>query len=250
MTGESPLLAAAGRGDVEVVRYLCDACATLDLANARGKTPIWYAAWLGYTQVLRILLDAGASVDYQDCDGRTPLHATSNLFTPWVLRRKIPLQKPEVVHLLLNARADTNHRDRDGCSPLITASRKGVHKHVRLLCEGGATVHQTDDLNRSALHYASWYGFIRIVRIIIDAGGFKDTADVDRLTCLNTADARGHKRIAVFLRRAALVKKRKGIDSHLQRTRRRLGKSKTAFRTLRWVPLKRVSQLPSRSTLY
>ena len=203
------------------MRHLCDVSATLDIADERGKSPIWCAAWYGHVQVVRILLKAEASPNCYDCDERTPLHATCDVDSTWSDWRKLQLRNPEVARLLLDARADTNHSDRYGCSPLIAACQNGLHKHVRLLCEGGAIVHQTDVLNRTALHWASMYGFIRIVRILIDAGGFKDPADVDGMTCLNAAHRFGHKGVAVFLRRSALDKTRKGC---LRRIRRRLGK--------------------------
>jgi ankyrin repeat protein len=59
----TPLMYAATKGHVEVVRVLLQSGDNLERTNAFQSTALHYAAWDGYLDVCRLLLDWGANVD-------------------------------------------------------------------------------------------------------------------------------------------------------------------------------------------
>ena len=68
------LMAAAEKGNTDVVKDLLDKGAQVDARTYRGYTPLRHAAFNGYTDTARLLLDRGAQVDAMDNDDNTPLH--------------------------------------------------------------------------------------------------------------------------------------------------------------------------------
>lgn len=139
--GFSPLHAAAERGDLAIVTWLCEAGADPHMLSSGGELPIaralhagpwkseraldvvdflaplcaldqqlWFAAGRGDVErVKSILSDTSVNVDEPDNAGETSLfHACHN-------------NQPEIVQLLLDAGADSNLKTTSGDSPLATA---------------------------------------------------------------------------------------------------------------------------------
>ena len=67
---ETPLMMAALKGDLDIVRQLIDRGADV---NKPGWTPLHYAATGGNVEVIRVLLDAHAYIDAESPNGTTPL---------------------------------------------------------------------------------------------------------------------------------------------------------------------------------
>ncbi|CAG2246543.1 ANKRD50 [Mytilus edulis] len=60
-------------GHSEVVQYLIEAHANLNLVDSNGQTPLSVACDEGYDEVVKILVDHESNIHHQDNDGRTPL---------------------------------------------------------------------------------------------------------------------------------------------------------------------------------
>ncbi|KAJ2162713.1 hypothetical protein GGF46_000438 [Coemansia sp. RSA 552] len=66
---------AASEGDIVFVKQAVEADKTkVDAKDKNGYTPLHAAASWGHTDLLRFLLDSGADVNITDSDGDTPLH--------------------------------------------------------------------------------------------------------------------------------------------------------------------------------
>lgn len=72
-TPEHCLWAAAYGGDMEMLRLLIDAGASLD-AIAEAETPLLHAVKYSKFKAAEVLLDAGSDPDFQDVSGMTALH--------------------------------------------------------------------------------------------------------------------------------------------------------------------------------
>ena len=70
--GETPLMRAAARGHLEVVRVLLDAGADVCASRADGFTPLVLAVFFGHEEVVRLLVERGA-----DPSARTNLGTTA-----------------------------------------------------------------------------------------------------------------------------------------------------------------------------
>jgi ankyrin repeat protein len=67
-TGDTPLIAAAARGDTQIVHVLLDGGASIDAQNAVGNTALIEGVRAGQTEVCRMLLAAGADAGLHDHD--------------------------------------------------------------------------------------------------------------------------------------------------------------------------------------
>jgi len=111
--GESPLMMAALKGKLELVRRLIDRKAEV---NKPGWAPLHYAATHPSERslpVVRLLLEHHAFIDAQSPNGSTPLMMAA-LYG-----------HPQVVRLLLEEGADTAMKNEQGLSAIDFANRAG-----------------------------------------------------------------------------------------------------------------------------
>jgi ankyrin repeat protein len=95
--GESPLMMAALKGNLELARRLIDRQADV---NKPGWTPLHYASTNGHLEVMRLLLEHHAYIDAESPNGTTPLMMAAHYGTP------------QAVKLLLEAGADPGLRNK------------------------------------------------------------------------------------------------------------------------------------------
>lgn len=73
-TGETPMVRAAARNSVDMIRRLYTAGASLEETNRYGETPLFAATERGATEALALLLRLGANAAHVDNQMRTLLH--------------------------------------------------------------------------------------------------------------------------------------------------------------------------------
>jgi ankyrin repeat protein len=114
----TPLIYAADKGHVRMVRVLLEGGANVQRANANKWTALHSAAWNGHLDVCRLLLDWGAKVDPQDEWEYTPLmHAAGR-------------GELSVVKLLVERGADVRLGNVDGMTASDQARRSERTRHV------------------------------------------------------------------------------------------------------------------------
>ena len=114
LDGETPLMIAALKGQVDVVQRLLARDADV---NKPGWTPLHYAASGGQEAVIRILLDANAYIDAESPNGTTPLMMAAYY------------GGPKVTKLLLEEGADPRSKNQKNLSALDFAY-SGPHKEA------------------------------------------------------------------------------------------------------------------------
>ena len=145
--GDTPLISAASRGHVQIVRLLCDDrfSPQLSAADQYGDTALHRAA--SFPQVVEVLLANHAPMDALSRCGDTPLHAACWHGDVRCLR------------LLVQHRASVDSRGNRGERPLAVAARRGHVDAVRFLLErGGADIAALDARGLTALHIAAESG--------------------------------------------------------------------------------------------
>jgi ankyrin repeat protein len=187
--GATALHYAVRADDLELVRLLLAAGASVGAATREGITPLALAAINGSSRLTEILLEAGANPNAALPEGET------------VLMTAARTGRPEVVQLLLKHGADINARENwFGETALIWAAAENHDEAVRLLIRHGADVNARSKAlevprrrnGQSILPLGSWtplmyaarQNSVEATKALIDAGADMNQTDPDGATAL------------------------------------------------------------------
>lgn len=176
----SPLVCAVGRDSWDMVRFLIDKGADVNMADKDGLSPLVVAARGGDEDVVRLLVEHGAEVDARDMDGVTPLVKACE-FRRW-----------GAVKTLLDLGADVNATNGDGRTALAATVEALIGEGedaglgaLRVLIKRGADVEAKNGEfagNMSALSIAARVDRLDIMNALVEAG-----ADVNAVGIGGTA---------------------------------------------------------------
>lgn len=160
-TGNASIHYAAQNGDFELIKFLKDNGAEMDIKNKQGMTALALAAKNGYADIVRYLakLDA-VDVNSKDIHGVTPLY--------WCVEGGYS----DCVSFLLEADGvKINETDENGFAPLHVSALKGYAPIVTAITTGhDADVTLITGDGRSVLHCAAENGNEEIVKYILSLG--------------------------------------------------------------------------------
>lgn len=190
--GSTSLMMAAECNDVVSIKALLGKGANLNVKNHLGMTALGAATFKGRTETVKILLDAGATANEVWTKGETgPLYYAA-------MKGNDP-----IVKLLIAKGADVNIRpDRTGgWTPLMIAAAEGHPTTVSILIKAGANANATNKFGRTALMFASGYGYTDIAKQLLDHGAQIDAvpSDGEGVGALIAATRKGHKEIVSML---------------------------------------------------
>ena len=129
--GFTPLHLASSKGHIEIVEFLLNHGADIELEIFNGETPLMLAAQYaryGQYETIKTLLEHGAMVNHKDQHGRTALHYAA------MHRGK------EIMNLLISYGADVNARDKHQSTPLHQAAMLNNIEAAKALVEHGADI--------------------------------------------------------------------------------------------------------------
>ena len=130
--GFTPLHLASSKGHIEIVEFLLDHGADIELEIFNGDTPLLVAARYArhgkQYETIKTLLEHGAKVNHKDEDGRAALHDAAMY------------SGKEVINLLISYGADVNARDKHKSTPLHQAAMLNNIEAAKALVEHGADI--------------------------------------------------------------------------------------------------------------
>ncbi|MGR3310605.1 MAG: ankyrin repeat domain-containing protein [Candidatus Brocadiales bacterium] len=129
--GFTPLHLASGKGHIEIVEFLLNHGADIELEIFNGDTPLLVAARYaryGQYETIKTLLEHGAKVNHKDKHGRAALHDAAMY------------SGNEVINLLISYGADVNARDEHQSTPLHQAAMLNNIEAAKALVEHGADI--------------------------------------------------------------------------------------------------------------
>lgn len=121
--GETALMLAAAKGDLELAKLLLDHGAKINLT---GWNPLIYAAWRGQDEMVKYLLDKGADIDAVSPNGVS------------ALMMAVRGEHAATVKLLLWEVANPNIKSDSGATAMAWALKVGNTDIVNLLKQAGA----------------------------------------------------------------------------------------------------------------
>ena len=224
--GDTLLMNASAKGDIEIVEYLIGEDVNVNVANKEkfyNGTALHFASKYGHADVVKALIDAGAQVNASTDGGYTALQLAS-------MKGYLP-----VVNTLLAAGADIKTKSDFGVTALHWASYKGNVQVVNALINADANVKAQNNSGWTALMVASYYGKTDVVNTFLDAGADIKTTNNDGETALILANKNSHTDIVELLEKAIRNKEAKIImdtDAKVpyggkKKTRRRRKNKKT-----------------------
>uniref|UniRef100_A0A8B9LR83 Kinase D-interacting substrate 220a n=1 Tax=Astyanax mexicanus TaxID=7994 RepID=A0A8B9LR83_ASTMX len=214
--GQTPLMAAAEQGSLEIVQELIRRGANVNLDDVDCWTALVSAAKEGHVEVVKELLDNNANVEHRDMGGWTALMWAA--YKGRVEVARLLLEKganpsitgqysvypiiwaagrghAEIVRLLLQHGAKVNCSDKYGTTALIWAARKGHYECVMHLLENGANVDQEGANSMTALIVAVRGGYTEVVKELLKRNPNVNMTDKDGNTALMIAAIEGHTEI-------------------------------------------------------
>ena len=187
--GKTPLMQAAGDGDIAKARALLEAGAEVDARNANEGTALMYAVSAGDTAMVQLLLATGANPNARARIGWTPMLVAA------------AKGRHTVVPILLEAGADPAETDAYGWTPLMRAVSSGYLRAVdAILASGRADLQAREESGATALHIAAGRGYAPIVRRLLEAGAEPGAADGEGRTPADVARLQGHGEAEALLR--------------------------------------------------
>ena len=120
-TGKTPLIAAAGSGNLDTVKLLISKGANVNHFSILGYTALMLAVLIRSMDIVQLLIKNGANVNHADNNGKTALIYA------------VKYKSPGIIELLIKNGADVNHTDRHGNTALDIARTNGYDSIVDTL---------------------------------------------------------------------------------------------------------------------
>ncbi|XP_028252973.1 ankyrin repeat and SOCS box protein 2 [Parambassis ranga] len=185
--GESPLLVAISRDQLQCVEVLLENGADPDIMNHEKETPLYKACERNSAAMVAVLLNHGAAVNTRCIQGWTALQES-------VVRNNV-----EICEMLLKAGAKLSLTNKFGISPLFSAAQCGQLATLRFLLKHGADINSQAADGATALYEAAKNGHEKIVELLISQNADANKPGKTGLLPLHIAAQRGSDTIVSML---------------------------------------------------
>ena len=179
----SALIAAASTGKLNVVQYLLQKKANLNLRTNLGDT----------ADIVKLLLESGANPTIKDKKGDTPLMKAASK------------GNVEIMQLLLDAKVNPSEvriSGIDGNNALMIAAEEGQVEAMKLLIKYKADINAKNQNGDTALAIAASLGKLKAVKFLIESGANVNSISFLGITPLAHAVDGGYTDIMEELQKA------------------------------------------------
>jgi len=185
LDGQTPMCYACKEGHLAIVEYLANQGADLNVKDTIGNRPICIAGKLGYIDIVEFLIQEGADIS----DG---IEKTSYLH--WASKHNYL----SLIQTLIENGVSINSIDKCGQTPLFVAATNSHIDQILYLIKKGSDVGGLID-GASYLHWAAKNGHVKIVQALVDKGLDVDIKDVYQNTPLYVAATNNCIEVVAYL---------------------------------------------------
>ncbi len=191
-TGRFPLEMAAQTGQTDIVKFLLENGADVNL-NRGGATALHMAAiYGGKTEVITLLLENGADINARTGNGYTPLNLAV-----------IGKQK-EIAELLIEKGGEINLENQNFTQLLFISASGGIKKIADIALKKEVDFFLRTENGDTLLHSASEGGITELAELLLSKGITPEAANIYGQTPLHIAARGGYKDIVeLFLKKDA-----------------------------------------------
>jgi len=186
----TPMHGAAAYGHPEMVKYLIDKGADVNIANDFGYTPILGAASGGNVEGIQYLIDAGADINTKLPNGESLIHMAARG------------GNVEVLKMLVDNGVDINQKTDFGRIPLINAIYSEQLEAIKYLVEHGANLNNRNNNGATVMHAAMYRDSIEVVEYLIKKGAPVDETENNGNRPINIAVMQGKGDYTALLAKA------------------------------------------------
>ncbi len=152
---ETPLFMTIFNNDFQSTKFLLENSANPNIKDDTGVTPLMYAAATNQYQSTDLLLFYEADESVSDKDGNDPLLTS------------VTFENIETSDVLLQNGLNPNIQDAQGNTPAIVATQHGNYKILELLLDYKADVNIANNKNYTPLAYAVTFNDYKISELLI-----------------------------------------------------------------------------------
>ena len=152
----TPVIEAARRNHGDIIKYLAQNQADIEVRTLSGRNALQVAAFDGQLKSMEALVSCHANIQGEDKWSQTAL-----LLASWQ-------NHADAVKWLLSQGANIDAANKWGLTPLIIAARHGHTKPMRILLEAGAKGGLKDHDGYTALALAAFHGQVAAVKLLIE----------------------------------------------------------------------------------
>lgn len=189
---------ACHRGNPEMVRFLIEHGAHINVRAEDGSTPLYWAA--GGDQdgrLVKLLLERGARVDAENAEGMTP-------FNKAIFRAIQKGDNFEVLEIFLDNGAEVDAASGEGraagYTPLMGAVINGNGRLAEFLIRHGADVNAQAGDGNAPLLIAADEGNLELVKLLVEKGADPNYTNPEGKTALQIAEEEGHEKLTSYLK--------------------------------------------------
>ena len=189
--------AACYHGDIDMVQFLIDKGARVNVVAGDGGTPLYWAARSDNSgELVKLLINSGAKLDVKNKAEITP-------FNNAIFRAIQKGDNFEVLEIFLARGINVDSAPKEGAAagytPLMGAVINNKMELSQFLIDRGANVNATAGDGNAPLLIAAKEGNLELVKLLIEKGAKADYTNPDGETALHIAEENSHQDIITYL---------------------------------------------------
>lgn len=183
----TPLVAATGKSDAGMVRFLLNRGADPNILTRDGNSALREAVRVGNREIILLLLEAGADPNVENEWGWRPISISDMK------------DSPRIVEVLLARKFDLNHQDKNGRTELAQAADFGREDLIQFLLDLGADPNFVNKYGVIALRNSVSRQKPGVTQLLLEHGSNPNLLDRQGRSCLWNAVENANPEIVSLL---------------------------------------------------